>query len=179
MFPVAPFIVRTATADTPVSSCIIPKNSIIMMSIFNLQRVRNKPNHNIKNIKKTNQIVVIEHFIAKGCLGRRRWRIQSGPFFARKYGQTASILLFTIQRWTSKLHWYVEWNYHCHISWRAFICPRKNVKKKCVELFFEFINLPIFSQYFCPSSFRLHLRNDFNESDFVWHSAEIQIHHES
>lgn len=39
MFPVAPFIVRTATADTPVSNCIIPKNAIIMMSIFNLQRV--------------------------------------------------------------------------------------------------------------------------------------------
>lgn len=39
MFPVAPFIVRTATADTPVSTCIIPKNAIIMMSIFNLQRV--------------------------------------------------------------------------------------------------------------------------------------------
>lgn len=40
MFPVAPFIVRTATADTPVSSCIIPKGSIVMMSIFNMQRVR-------------------------------------------------------------------------------------------------------------------------------------------
>lgn len=39
MFPVAPFIVRTATADTPVSTCIIPKGAIIMMSIFNLQRV--------------------------------------------------------------------------------------------------------------------------------------------
>lgn len=39
MFPVAPFIVRTATADTAVSSCVIPKNSIIMMSIFNMQRV--------------------------------------------------------------------------------------------------------------------------------------------
>lgn len=39
MFPVAPFIVRTATADTAVSTCIIPKNSIIMMSIFNMQRV--------------------------------------------------------------------------------------------------------------------------------------------
>lgn len=39
MFPVAPFIVRTATVDTPVSTCIIPKNAIIMMSIFNVQRV--------------------------------------------------------------------------------------------------------------------------------------------
>lgn len=39
MFPVAPFIVRTATADTAVSTCTIPKNSIIMMSIFNMQRV--------------------------------------------------------------------------------------------------------------------------------------------
>lgn len=39
LFPVAPFIVRTATADTPISNCIIPKNAIIMMSIFNLQRV--------------------------------------------------------------------------------------------------------------------------------------------
>ena len=39
MFPVAPFIVRTATADTAISTCIIPKNSIIMMSIFNMQRV--------------------------------------------------------------------------------------------------------------------------------------------
>lgn len=40
LFPVAPFIVRTATADTPVSNCIIPKGAIIMMSIFNVQRVR-------------------------------------------------------------------------------------------------------------------------------------------
>lgn len=39
MFPVAPFIVRTATADTPISNCIIPNGAIIMMSIFNLQRV--------------------------------------------------------------------------------------------------------------------------------------------
>lgn len=39
LFPVAPFIVRTATADTPVSNCVIPKDAIIMMSIFNLQRV--------------------------------------------------------------------------------------------------------------------------------------------
>lgn len=39
MFPVAPFIVRTATADTAISNCIIPKGAIIMMSIFNLQRV--------------------------------------------------------------------------------------------------------------------------------------------
>lgn len=44
MFPVAPFIVRIATADTPVSNCIIPKNAIIMMSIFNLQRVMIKSN---------------------------------------------------------------------------------------------------------------------------------------
>lgn len=41
LFPVAPFIVRTAIADTPISNCIIPKGAIIMMSIFNLQRVRN------------------------------------------------------------------------------------------------------------------------------------------
>lgn len=39
MFPVAPFIVRTAIADTAISSCVIPKGAIIMMSIFNLQRV--------------------------------------------------------------------------------------------------------------------------------------------
>lgn len=39
MFPVAPFIVRSATADTQISNCVIPKNAIIMMSIFNLQRV--------------------------------------------------------------------------------------------------------------------------------------------
>lgn len=41
LFPVAPFIVRTAIADTPISNCVIPKGAIIMMSIFNLQRVRN------------------------------------------------------------------------------------------------------------------------------------------
>lgn len=39
MFPVAPFLVRTATADTPVSNCIIPKNAIVMLSIFNLHYV--------------------------------------------------------------------------------------------------------------------------------------------
>lgn len=41
MFPVAPFLVRTSTADTPVSNCIIPKDAIIMMSIFNLHYVSN------------------------------------------------------------------------------------------------------------------------------------------
>lgn len=40
LFPVAPFIVRNAIADTPISNCIIPKGAIIMMSIFNVQRVR-------------------------------------------------------------------------------------------------------------------------------------------
>lgn len=39
LFPVAPFIVRTCIADTKISNCIIPKKAIIMMSIFNLQRV--------------------------------------------------------------------------------------------------------------------------------------------
>ena len=48
MFPVAPFIVRTATADTAISTCIIPKNSIIMMSIFNMQRVITTSSNPIK-----------------------------------------------------------------------------------------------------------------------------------
>lgn len=39
LMPVAPFIVRTCTADTPVSNCVIPKNAIIMMSIYNLHHV--------------------------------------------------------------------------------------------------------------------------------------------
>lgn len=38
MFPVAPFLVRTAIADTPISNCVIPKGAIIMLSVFNLHR---------------------------------------------------------------------------------------------------------------------------------------------
>lgn len=45
LFPVAPFIVRTAIADTPISNCVIPKGAIIMMSIFNVQRVSNTHTH--------------------------------------------------------------------------------------------------------------------------------------
>lgn len=39
LLPVVPFIMRTATADTQISNCTIPKNAFILMSIFNLHRV--------------------------------------------------------------------------------------------------------------------------------------------
>lgn len=39
ILPVVPFMMRTATADTQIDSCIIPKDAFILMSIFNLHRV--------------------------------------------------------------------------------------------------------------------------------------------
>lgn len=38
LFPVAPFIVRCCIADTALSTFTIPKDAIIMMSLFNLHR---------------------------------------------------------------------------------------------------------------------------------------------
>lgn len=38
MFPVAPFIVRCCTADTNLSMCTIPKEAVVMVSLFNLHR---------------------------------------------------------------------------------------------------------------------------------------------
>lgn len=38
LFPAAPFIVRCCTADTKISTCTIPKDAIVMMSIFTLHR---------------------------------------------------------------------------------------------------------------------------------------------
>lgn len=40
VLPVVPFMMRTATADTQISECIIPKDAFILMSIYNLHRVR-------------------------------------------------------------------------------------------------------------------------------------------
>lgn len=40
LFPAAPFIARTATVDTPISNCIIPKDTYILVSLFTLHRVR-------------------------------------------------------------------------------------------------------------------------------------------
>lgn len=39
ILPVVPFMMRTATADTQISNCTIPKDAYILMSIFNLHRV--------------------------------------------------------------------------------------------------------------------------------------------
>lgn len=41
LFPPAPIIARCVRADIPINNCTIPKNSIVMMSIFNIHRVRN------------------------------------------------------------------------------------------------------------------------------------------
>lgn len=38
MFPVAPFIVRVCTEDTKLSTCTVPKDAIITMSLFNMHR---------------------------------------------------------------------------------------------------------------------------------------------
>ncbi|XP_055299855.1 cytochrome P450 4g1-like [Sitodiplosis mosellana] len=38
VLPVVPFMMRTATADTQISDCIIPKDAFILMSIYNLHR---------------------------------------------------------------------------------------------------------------------------------------------
>lgn len=39
LFPVAPFIERTATADVPISNCILPKNSLIPLSFYTMHRI--------------------------------------------------------------------------------------------------------------------------------------------
>lgn len=39
LFPVAPLIARYTKADIPISNCTVPKNAIIMMSIYNMHRV--------------------------------------------------------------------------------------------------------------------------------------------
>ena len=39
LLPVVPFMMRTATADTQISDCTIPRDAFILMSIFNLHRV--------------------------------------------------------------------------------------------------------------------------------------------
>lgn len=38
MYPVAPFIVRCCTADTKLRTCTIPKDAVVMVSLFNLHR---------------------------------------------------------------------------------------------------------------------------------------------
>lgn len=40
LLPVVPFIMRTARTDTQISNCIIPKEAFILISIYNLHRVR-------------------------------------------------------------------------------------------------------------------------------------------
>lgn len=40
LYPVASLVGRTPTVDIPVSNCIIPKDTIIAVSIFTLHRVR-------------------------------------------------------------------------------------------------------------------------------------------
>lgn len=42
VLPVVPFMMRTATADTQIGECVIPKDAFILMSIFNLHRVKSK-----------------------------------------------------------------------------------------------------------------------------------------
>lgn len=38
LFPVAPFIVRTVCADIQLNTCTLPKDAIVMMSLFNMHR---------------------------------------------------------------------------------------------------------------------------------------------
>lgn len=39
LFPVGPVLERIATADIPISNCVLPKNSCIIISFFTLHRV--------------------------------------------------------------------------------------------------------------------------------------------
>lgn len=48
LLPVGSIIERTATADIPLRNCILPKNTIILMSFYTMHRVR------IKNDSKLN-----------------------------------------------------------------------------------------------------------------------------
>lgn len=38
LFPVVPFVVRTCTANTKLRTCTVPKDAVVMVSIFNLHR---------------------------------------------------------------------------------------------------------------------------------------------
>lgn len=40
LFPAAPFPLRTATTDIPISNCTLPKGTFIMLSILSMHRVR-------------------------------------------------------------------------------------------------------------------------------------------
>lgn len=40
IFPPAPLIQRTCNKDIPISNCVIPKNTLINISIYTLQQVR-------------------------------------------------------------------------------------------------------------------------------------------
>lgn len=39
LFPAGPYPFRSATADVPIGNCTIPKNAIILLSIYSMQRV--------------------------------------------------------------------------------------------------------------------------------------------
>lgn len=39
LFPVGSIIERTSTADVPLKSCVLPKNTVILMSFFTMHRV--------------------------------------------------------------------------------------------------------------------------------------------
>lgn len=62
VLPVVPFMMRTATADTQISNCVIPKEAFILMSIFNLHRV-SLTEFDEKTNKKTSDMTLIFHIL--------------------------------------------------------------------------------------------------------------------
>lgn len=61
VLPVVPFMMRTATADTQISNCTIPKDAFILMSIYNLHRVSETVfNFSKISLKVTNPIFEFE-----------------------------------------------------------------------------------------------------------------------
>lgn len=97
LFPSAPLISRCARADIPVSNCTIPKNAIIMMSIYNMHR---RPDIWGKNADQFNP----DHFLPEHAIGRHSFAYL--PFSG---GKRNCIGLFSISNLMPKLeiHWFM------------------------------------------------------------------------
>lgn len=48
LFPIAIGIFRSVTADTQLTTCVVPKGTSVMLSIYTMQRVRHQTSSSIK-----------------------------------------------------------------------------------------------------------------------------------
>lgn len=100
LFPAGPFLVRHASANIQISNCIIPKNTYVLLSIFNLHRVRiHYVDFSLEKIVENfflrfsnfffvfffsfKSLILKEKFsiAANRCMGKISSSVQSGQFF--------------------------------------------------------------------------------------------------